>query len=464
MKKKLSRSVTPQTKRTIPRNLSDVLLAGTPRALSLWLADADHDLMGEQVAALDDAGASALTDLLTPASARELLDSIDEYQAFTFLKKLPLPVAAGLLETLDSDDAASVIDYMDEDDTRDVLRAMEFSHSALVRGLLAWPDDSAASRMRPEYLSVDLDATMLDAVEAARRDPEDLEEGVFVTRVEPGGTVVLGWLSPHEMVLAKRADLVADHMVAAERVQQWSVKPLADQEKVVDKVRTLDSDVVPVMDGPHLLGVITNDTVRDILKEETTEDVEMMGGSAPLEVPYLQASPALLWGKRVIWLLVLFVASMYTSNVMQAFEDVLEAAIALNFFVPLLIGTGGNVGTQITTTLIRAIASDGVSLRDVGKVLWKEFRTGLLIAATMAAAGMVRAWTMGVGWPVTFTVIISLAAIVMWSSLVASILPLILKKMRLDPAVVSAPMISTIVDGTGLLIYFMVARLLIPGL
>ncbi len=464
MKKKMSRPGAPVPKSVVPRTLTDVLSAGTPRALSLWLADADHEVMGEQVAALDDAQASALTDLLTPASARELLDSVDEYQAFTFLKKLPLPVAAGLLETLDSDDAASVIDYMDEDDTRDVLRAMEFSHSALVRGLLAWPDDTAASRMRPEYLRVDPDATMLDAVEAARRDPEDLEEGVFVTRSEPSGEVVLGWLSPNEMVLAKRADRVEDHMTPAERVQQWSVKPLADQEKVVHRVRKLDSDVVPVMDGQYLLGVITNDTVRDILKEETTEDVEMMGGSAPLDVPYMQASPLLLWGKRVIWLLVLFVASMYTSNVMQAFEDVLAAAIALNFFVPLLIGTGGNVGTQITTTLIRAIASDGVSLVDVWKVLWKEFRTGLLIAGTMATAGLVRAWTMGVGWPVTFTVIISLAAIVMWSSLVASILPLILKKVRLDPAVVSAPMISTIVDGTGLLIYFMVARMLIPGL
>ena len=189
-----------------------------------------------------------------------------------------------------------------------------------------------------------------------------------------------------------------------------------------------------------------------------------MGGSAPLEVPYMQASPIRLWSKRVVWLLVLFVASMYTSNVMQAFEDVLAAAIALNFFIPLLIGTGGNVGTQITTTLIRAIAADGVRLRDVWGVMWKEFRTGLLIAGTMAIAGLVRAWTLGVGWPITLTVIISLAAIVMWSSMVAAILPLILKRMRLDPAVVSAPMISTIVDGTGLLIYFSVAKLLIPGL
>ena len=278
------------------------------------------------------------------------------------------------------------------------------------------------------------------------------------------GQVALGWVSQNAMVLAKRADLVADHMVPADRLQQWSVKPLADQERVVHRVRARDSEVVPVMDGKYILGVITMDSVNEILREETTEDVEMMGGSAPLEVPYMQASPIRLWSKRVVWLLVLFVASMYTSNVMQAFEDVLAAAIALNFFIPLLIGTGGNVGTQITTTLIRAIAADGVRLRDVGGVMWKESRTGLLIAGTMAIAGLVRAWTLGVGWPITVTVIISLASIVMWSSMVAAILPLILKRMRFDPAVVSAPMISTIVDGTGLLIYFSVAKLLIPGL
>lgn len=463
-KKNPFKSGAPEPLSAIPENLVEVLTAGTPRALSLWLTDADHDLMGSQLDDLSQEQAAKLTDLLTPASARELLESVDDYQAYTFLKKLPLPVAAGLLDTLDADEAARVIDYMDESDSHEVLKAMEFSRSALVRGLLAWPDDSAASRMRPKYLRVGAGATMMDAVEAARRDPEDLEEGVFVTNPTELGEVVLGWVSPNSMALAKRASRVEDHMVPADRVQQWSVKPLADQERVVHRVRMRDSDVVPVMDGKYILGVITNDTIRDILREETTEDVEMMGGSAPLDVPYMQASPVLLWGKRIVWLLVLFVASMYTSNVMQAFEDVLAAAIALNFFVPLLIGTGGNVGTQITTTLIRAIASDGVSLRDVGKVLWKEFRTGLLIALTMAAAGLVRAWMQGVGWPVTLTVVISLAAIVMWSSLVASILPLILKKMRLDPAVVSAPMISTIVDGTGLLIYFMVAKMMIPGL
>lgn len=464
MKFKMFKSRAPEPLSTVPETLKEVVALGTPRALSLWLTDVDHDLMGNQIDDLDAPQAERLTELLTPASARELLESIGDYQAYMFLKKLPLPVAAGLLDTLDADEATQVIELMDEDDRHEVLRAMEYSRSALVRGLLAWPDDSAASRMRPVFLHVGSEATMADAVAVARRDPDSLEEGVFVTEQTSHGQVALGWVSQNAMVLAKRADLVADHMVPADRLQQWSVKPLADQERVVHRVRARDSEVVPVMDGKYILGVITMDSVNEILREETTEDVEMMGGSAPLEVPYMQASPVRLWSKRVVWLLVLFVASMYTSNVMQAFEDVLAAAIALNFFIPLLIGTGGNVGTQITTTLIRAIAADGVRLRDVGGVMWKEFRTGLLIAGTMAIAGLVRAWTLGVVWPITVTVIISLASIVMWSSMVAAILPLILKRMRLDPAVVSAPMISTIVDGTGLLIYFSVAKLLISGL
>ncbi|WP_099332860.1 magnesium transporter [Actinomyces minihominis] len=464
MKRNKFASHAPEPRPTIPETLVDVVSLGTPRALSLWLADVDHDLMGNQVDDLTDEQAERLTELLTPASARELLESIDAYQSYTFLKKLPLPVAAGLLDTLDVDEAAQVIEFMDDGDRQSVLRAMEFSRSALVRGLLAWPDDSAASRMRPTLLQVGIDSTMADAVAAARRNPQLLEEGVFVTERTPQGDVGLGWLSHDAMVLARRADLVRDHMVPADRLQQWSVKPLADQERVIHRVRARDSEVVPVMDGKYILGVITMDSVDEILREETTEDVEMMGGSAPLEIPYYQATPLLLWSKRIVWLLVLFLASMYTSNVMQSFEDVLASATALAFFIPLLIGTGGNVGTQITTTLIRAIAADGLRLSDVGAVLWKEFRTGLLVALTMAVAGLVRAWTLGVGWPITITVIISLAAIVMWSSLVASILPLILKRMKLDPAVVSAPMISTIVDGTGLLIYFMVARAIIPGL
>ena len=160
----------------------------------------------------------------------------------------------------------------------------------------------------------------------------------------------------------------------------------------------------------------------------------------------------------------LFLAAAYTGTVMQAFEDELEAVVVLAFFIPLLIGTGGNTGTQITTTLIRAMSIDNVRLRDVGKVLRKEMATGVMVAAAMAAAGLVRAWTLGVGVPVMITVSVALVAIVLWSAFIASVIPLLLKKLRVDPAVVSGPMISTIVDGTGLIIYFSTAKLLLPEL
>ena len=199
-------------------------------------------------------------------------------------------------------------------------------------------------------------------------------------------------------------------------------------------------------------------------QEETTEDAEKQGGSTPLEVPYLRASPWLLWRKRIVWLLVLFVAEAYTGTVLRAFEDEMEAVVALAFFIPLLIGTGGNTGTQITTTLVRAMGTGQVRLRDLPAVVAKEMSTGLLIALAMAIAAMIRAWTLGVGPQITLTVALTVAAIVLWSAFVASILPLVLKKLRIDPAVVSAPMIATIVDGTGLMIYFMIAHATLPQL
>ena len=214
----------------------------------------------------------------------------------------------------------------------------------------------------------------------------------------------------------------------------------------------------------RLLGILTEDHALDIIADETTEDAEKQGGSTPLEVPYLQASPWLLWRKRIVWLLVLFAAEAYTGTVLRAFEDEMEAVVALAFFIPLLIGTGGNTGTQITTTLVRAMGMGQVRLRDLPAVVAKEMSTGFLIAIAMALAALIRAWSLGVGPQITLTVCLTVAAIVMWSAFVSSILPLVLKKVRVDPAVVSAPMIATIVDGTGLMIYFMVAHATLPQL
>lgn len=243
------------------------------------------------------------------------------------------------------------------------------------------------------------------------------------------------------------------------------VSPLTDKELAAQTIMGHNLMAVPVVDADNrLLGIIAEDEAIDIAEEEATEDAERQGGSAPLEVPYLRASPWLLWRKRVVWLLVLFAAEAYTGSVLRAFSDEMEAVIALAFFIPLLIGTGGNTGTQIATTLVRAMATGQVRFRDVPAVLAKELSTGVLVGLTMAAAAVVRAWTLGVGPQVTLTVALTVAAIVVWSSLVAAVLPPLLKKLRIDPAIVSGPMIATIVDGTGLLIYFLVAHLTLTEL
>lgn len=451
----------PDGRSKIPDDLPDAIEMGTDRSIALWLSETNNLNRSDQLQELNRDQAAKLAGMLTPDSAEELLDSVSPHIALRFLRDVPTANQGGLLDALDSDVAARIIDLMDDDEAQQALKSMQISRATNVRGLLAWPDESAGSRMRAEFLHVGPDATIADAVEAARSEPDDVEDGVFVTREANGVQWLLGWLSPAALVLGRRADPVTSLMMPAQKIKQWSLEPLADQETVAHRVDANDSQIVPVMEGDQILGVISMDQARDIAREEETEDAERQGGSSPLDVPYLQASPGLLWSKRVGWLLILFVAEMYTGTVLRAFEDELEAVVALSFFVPLLIGTGGNVGTQITTTLIRAMGQGEVRLRNLVRVIWKELRTGLLLAATMAVAGAIRAWTLGVIPGVITTVAIALACIVLWSSFIAATLPLILKRVGFDPAVVSGPMISTVVDGTGLMIYFWVAKVVL---
>jgi magnesium transporter len=201
--------------------------------------------------------------------------------------------------------------------------------------------------------------------------------------------------------------------------------------------------------------------VSDVLQEEATEDIQHLGGSQPLDVPYPRASVWLLARKRVGWLLLLFAAEAYTGTVLRAFEQELEAAVALTFFIPLLIGTGGNVGSQVVTTIIRAQALGEVRFADMWRVLWKEWRVALLLSSAMVIATFLRAWMLGVDVDIRLTVAVAVSLIVMWAATVGAVLPLILRRLRVDPAVVSAPFITTLVDGTGLVLYFEIARYLL---
>jgi magnesium transporter len=428
-------------------------------SLAAWLkATRDHTERSRQLAKLSPADLRLLGALLDHHGATDLFESIDDELAARVLEAMTARDAAHLVDVLDLDDAADILREIDAAPREALLSALPPLRAEALRGLLSWPKDSVAAHMVPEALTVRPDMTLADAVAVIRNDAAALRSDsrtgayVYVTDEE---NHLLGVVAFRDLVLADQAESVS----ALTDTDVLSVSPLTDAEDAAQALMDYNLVAVPVVDAENrLLGILTENTAGDITEEEVTEDAERQGGSEPLEVPYLRASPWLLWRKRIGWLLLLFLAEAYTGTVLRHFEEEMEAVVALAFFIPLLIGTGGNTGTQITTTLVRAMATGQVRLRDVPAVLVKELSTGMMIALTMALAAVIRAWTLGVGPEITLTVSLTVAAIVLWSAFVASILPPVLKKLRIDPAVVSAPMISTIVDGTGLIIYFMIAH------
>ena len=450
---------------TLPLDLHDVVAIGTRRALEVWLASTPGPrARADELADLSDAQVRTLVGLLDPTSAADLLGSLDAHAVAEVVHVVPPTVAAGLVDALDPDEAAALLRVLPDAERTAVLAALPVVRSAVVRGLLAWPAESAAARMNPDVVTVRPAMTVREAVDALRAQPASTAEAgeVYVTGdpVAGDGVALLGVVTFRDLVLAEPGARVADLM----REDVVTVAPEADREVAARLLQDHQLAALPVADDGRLVGVLTGDDVADILERETTEDAVRQGGAEPLDVPYLRATPLMLWRKRIVWMLVLFVAEMYTGTVLRSFEDELETVIALTFFIPLLIGTGGNAGTQITTTVIRAMAVGEVRLRDLGRVVRKEVGTGLLVAVTIAALGWVRAWMLGVGPEVSLTVAVTAAAVIVWASLVASVLPLLLRAVRVDPAVVSGPMITTLVDGTGLIIYFEVARLLISSI
>ncbi len=401
--------------------------------------------------------ARKLAVVLGDEALAELLGELDPGDAAAILNLLAAVDAADVLESMDPDEAADVVAEISQDRADEILFEMEPIEAEELRGLLLYPPDTAGGRMTPAFVSVAPDITARQTILALQRLSEQAETISYVY-VTDGEDHLLGVLSLRRLVLSP-PETPIENLLDPQVVR---VPVMADQEVAARMLTERNLLAVPVVDDEnHLLGIITVEDVADILRQETTEDIERLGGSEPLEEPYLRAKPVLLWRKRVGWLLALFLAEAYTGTVLRHYQGEVEAVVALSFFIPLLIGTGGNVGSQVVTTIVRAMAVGDVRFGDVFRIVRKEFLTAIMLGAVMAAATFVRAMTLSVGIDVGLTVAISVSTIVVWAAVVGAILPLVLNKLRVDPAVVSAPFISTLVDGTGLMIYFTVARIVL---
>lgn len=386
-----------------------------------------------------------------------ILEELPPAEAARILRSLSANEAGQLLGTMDPDDAADVVELLPEQAVAEILVRMKPDDAAEIRQLSVYDADTAGGIMTPEYVAVARDATSAQAIAAIRRLVDEAETVNYVYVVDPERHL-LGVLSLYRLLLSPDETPV-EKLMAPSTVR---VRASADQETAARLLTDRNLLAIPVVDDDdHLVGIITEDDVADVLQAEATEDIERLGGSQPLNLPYRLASVPLLVRKRVGWLLLLFLAEGYTGTVLQNFAGELKAVVALSFFIPLLIGTGGNIGSQTVTLVVRAMALNEVSMRDIGWLVFKELRVGLIIGLFMAGVGVAQALFLRVPNDIALVVALTIISICVWSATVAAALPLILRRVGVDPAVVSAPLISTLVDGTGLIIYFEIARLLL---
>jgi magnesium transporter len=429
--------------------------AARARALSARMLEEDALALLED---LEPVELTRLFAILGDESLAELLARLDDRDAAGILSRMTVAQAADILEEADPDDAADILEEVDPEVAQDILVEMEPEEAEELRELLAYPSDTAGGLMTPAFVAVAPNLRADETVVALRRVAEEAETVNYVYVVDDEDHL-LGVLSLHNLVFSRPETPIGELMVR----DVTTVAVDADQEVAARVLTERNLLALPVVDAEHhLLGIITADDIADVIEEEVTEDIERLGGSQPLDVPYLRASPLLLFRKRIVWLLVLFVGQFVTITVLDSYRDELNAAIVLATFVPILIGTGGNVGSQTVTTLIRAMAVDDVRPAHVLRVVRKEMATAVALGVVMGGLMFVRGLlAQDGGIKLALTVGLAVPIIVLWAATVAAVLPLLLSKLRIDPAVVSAPLITSLVDGTGLVIYMTLAQVFV---
>ena len=416
---------------------------------------------------------------LSPVEQAVLFRLLPTDKAAEMFEYLPLESQEKLLHAMGNEEAAKILDAMAPDDRTALLEELPTQVCArLVNSLspderrvalklLDYPEDSIGRLMTSEYLAIRDAWTASQVLEHIRNHGSD-RETLNVLYVVDGDGKLLDDVRIREFLLCpldKKVSELRDNVFTA-------LHATDDQETAVAAFRKYDRTVLPVVDGHGgLVGIVTVDDVLDVAEQEATEDIQKIGGMEQLDEPYMDISLGRLIKKRATWLVVLFLGEMLTATAMGHFQDEISKAVVLAMFVPLIISSGGNSGSQAATLIIRAMAIGEVGLRDWWRVMRREILSGLSLGLILATIGMLRiaTWSVfsnayGEHWPlIALTVGISLIGVVLWGTLSGSMLPFLLKRLGLDPATSSAPFVATLVDVTGLIIYFAVGGVILHG-
>ncbi len=390
--------------------------------------------------------------LLGKDQALEVFEMLDPTLQGDLVGALQDDDVAALFADLDPDDRVELLDELPAKVARRLLQGLPPQERDLTAGILGYPQRSIGRRMSPEYVAVRPEMTSAEALRRVSAHLDDAET-VYTLPVLDDGRRVVGVVGLRDLLRASPAAAVVDLMGEAQTAVAHD-----DAEEAARRCADLKLLALPVVDNEHrLVGILTVDDALAILESADSEDQARIGGAEPLRRPYLAAPVSTLVRSRVVWLLVLAVGATLTVQVLEVFEATLEQVVTLALFVPLLIGTGGNTGNQAATTVTRALALGDVVPRDLGKVLFREFRVGLSLGVLLgvlafAVTGLIYGRDIGLVIGLTFVSLCAMAATV------GGVMPLLARVVRADPAVFSNPFISTFVDAAGLLIYFGIAK------
>lgn len=431
-----------------------------------------NDHVADIVEALNNEPRELAAELLSQVPferAVEIFDQPELDDAPELIATLSRDLAGRLLAEMSADRAADVLRELSEPARSELLHAMApaLRHSLL--SILGYPEGSAGSLMTTEYVSVPPDWTVARTLDYIRQVERTRETVYAIYVVDPDTHHLLRAFGLRKLIISQPDDLIVS---IASDTTPVTVPPLMDVEQVAHLIRKYDLLAVPVVDDDKILGIVTVDDVLDTMIEENTEDVHRFGGMEALDEPYMKMGFLSMIGKRGGWLCALFLSEMLTASVMQHYEVELEKAIVLTLFIPLIMSSGGNSGSQATSLVIRALALRELSLADWWRVALRELPSGVVLGTMLGLVGMARIvlwqylglYDYGPYWHlIALTVGLALVGIVTFGSLTGSMLPFILKRIGFDPASASAPFVATLVDVTGLAIYFTVAALILTG-
>ena len=434
--------------------LTELLRGKKWQELKNILTEMNEQDIAELFMELDEHDLTLIYRLLPKELAAEVFVNMEpEYQEM-LIRAFSDTELREVLDELYVDDAVDLIEEMPATLVKRILRHTDPDTRKSINEILRYPEDSAGSIMTIEYVDLKRSMTVADAFTRIRRTGVD-KETIYTCYVTDSKRKLKGYVTVKDLLLADETatirEIMEDNVI--------SVTTHEDKEVVADIFQKYDLVVLPVVDGENrLVGIITVDDAIDVLQEEVTEDMELMAGITPTDKPYLKMSVFENFKKRIPWLMLLMVSATFTEKIISHFEGALTACVALTAFIPMLTGTCGNCGNQSSSTIIRGLSLGEIEFRDTFKVVLKEFLIALVCGIALSIVNFAKLMIFDdIGWKVALVVSITMIAAVVFAKVVGSILPVIAKRLGFDPAVMSSPFISTIVDAVTLLIYFAIA-------